>query len=355
MLASRVARPERVGLPSGPASRRAQSVGRSNPGDSVGTTSRSITSHRSAESSSDRGRTRVPRPSDVSARAPSLPPSPSSKRSTSTTPNPRRILDSPPPVPSSDLLQRMQTRSRNIPSQYVPPSTPSVPSSGLVERMKSRSGEPPTKHWAKDRSTRSLEMEPNGDQLTTESGYSLWERLRVAAGSLTVNVTRTWETKISTSYGEMTPPGQESRLLSAMKAYHIDKARDLSDLPEWLFDEQPRWAVTRSGPTESLSSTAKSPAPSSHSRALREIYNTVAEEQKQMDSQPRPSSKAPATRSKAEERLQNMKAARRRYNTIAGDEPLPAPVGNQKSVVGNDGLKVVVGLPRRPGIGRPTQ
>jgi len=247
-------------------------------------------------------------------------------------------------------------RSRNTPPQYVSPSTPSVPYSGLVERMKSRSGEPPTKHWAQDISTRSPEVEPKCEQLAAESGYSLWERLRVAAGSLTVNVARTWETRITTSYGEMTPPGQESRLLSAMKAYHIDKARDLSDLPGWLFDEQPRRSVTRSGPNESSSPTAKGPAVSSRSRALREIYNTVAEEQKQMDSQPRPSTKAPATRSKAEERLQSMKAARRRYNTITGDEPLPAaPVSNQKPMAGNNAPKVVTGLPRRPGIGRPTR
>ena len=33
-----------------------------------------------------------------------------------------------------------------------------------------------------------------------------------------------------------TPPGEESRLTRALKAYHIDKARDPADLPEWLFE-----------------------------------------------------------------------------------------------------------------------
>lgn len=37
-----------------------------------------------------------------------------------------------------------------------------------------------------------------------------------------------------------TPVGGESRLTRALKAYHIDKARDPADLPEWLFDERER-------------------------------------------------------------------------------------------------------------------
>jgi hypothetical protein len=37
-----------------------------------------------------------------------------------------------------------------------------------------------------------------------------------------------------------TPPGQESRLTRAMKAYHLEKARSPEDLPPWLFDESER-------------------------------------------------------------------------------------------------------------------
>jgi hypothetical protein len=43
-----------------------------------------------------------------------------------------------------------------------------------------------------------------------------------------------------------TPPGQDSHLTRAMKAYHLDKARDPSDLPAWLFDEHERRSVCRS-------------------------------------------------------------------------------------------------------------
>lgn len=46
----------------------------------------------------------------------------------------------------------------------------------------------------------------------------------------------------------MTPPGEESRLTRAIKAYHIEKAQQPSDLPEWLFSERERGvrALTRS-------------------------------------------------------------------------------------------------------------
>ncbi|KZT26238.1 hypothetical protein NEOLEDRAFT_1177659 [Neolentinus lepideus HHB14362 ss-1] len=74
----------------------------------------------------------------------------------------------------------------------------------------------------------------------TGFGSSLWSRVAGAAGSLTVNVSKAWAANITTFNGEETPPGQESRLTRAMKAYHLEKARDPSDLPGWLFSEQER-------------------------------------------------------------------------------------------------------------------
>ncbi|OCH95541.1 hypothetical protein OBBRIDRAFT_536961 [Obba rivulosa] len=76
-------------------------------------------------------------------------------------------------------------------------------------------------------------------------GSALWARVAdaaTAAGTLTINVGKAWTANITTYVGEETPPGQESRLTRAMKEYHIAKARDLTDLPEWLFDERERFA-----------------------------------------------------------------------------------------------------------------
>lgn len=43
----------------------------------------------------------------------------------------------------------------------------------------------------------------------------------------------------------VTPPGQESRITRALKAYHIAKASRPSDLPAWLFDEKERGLTSR--------------------------------------------------------------------------------------------------------------
>ncbi|EKM55393.1 uncharacterized protein PHACADRAFT_255994 [Phanerochaete carnosa HHB-10118-sp] len=71
-------------------------------------------------------------------------------------------------------------------------------------------------------------------------GTSLWSRVAAAAGGLSVSVSRAWEANIEVSSGEVTPPGEESRLTRAIKSYHIEKARQPSDLPDWLFSERER-------------------------------------------------------------------------------------------------------------------
>lgn len=90
--------------------------------------------------------------------------------------------------------------------------------------------------------------------------------------------------KLSTVYRTDTPPGEESRLTRALKAYHIEKARDPTDLPPWLFEEHERRALGRSETTlqrrenseydyDSRSATAP---PRSSGRGLRDIYAAAA-------------------------------------------------------------------------------
>jgi len=120
-------------------------------------------------------------------------------------------------------------------------------------------------------------------------GYSLWNAVSSAASNLTINVSKAWETNIATHMGEETPPGQESRLLRAMKAYHLDKARSPSDLPPWLFDESERRARK---PSPSATERRRQDrardrdrfeeeeeyeeVPQSRSRGLRDIYDRAA-------------------------------------------------------------------------------
>lgn len=119
---------------------------------------------------------------------------------------------------------------------------------------------------------------------------------------MTISVSKAWASNITVYSGERaflsrskgvclhilnylleTPPGEESRLTRALKAYHIDKARDPTDLPPWLFEEHER--RPRGGPGTSLrdregseddydSHRATAP-PRSGGRGLRDIYDAA--------------------------------------------------------------------------------
>lgn len=94
--------------------------------------------------------------------------------------------------------------------------------------------------------------------MPSEENNTLWSHVTSVAKTLTINVNKAWTASIPTSAGEgmifnhrgvttfvlmiyvVTPLGQDSHLTRAMKAYHLGKARDPTDLPIWLFDERER-------------------------------------------------------------------------------------------------------------------
>lgn len=87
-----------------------------------------------------------------------------------------------------------------------------------------------------------------------------------------------------------TPLGQESRLIRAMKAYHLGKARDPSDLPPWLFEEHERRTATgytRDGYNEYEQNAVQERPSESRQRGLRDIYDAATAP----SGQPKPSSR----------------------------------------------------------------
>ncbi|KAI0362010.1 hypothetical protein OH77DRAFT_1389509 [Trametes cingulata] len=86
-------------------------------------------------------------------------------------------------------------------------------------------------------------------------GASLWTSITSVASNLTISVSKAWSSNLPTYSGEETPVGGESRLTRAMKAYHIEKARDPSDLPDWLFDERERGVRPRQTAAKPSTST----------------------------------------------------------------------------------------------------
>lgn len=85
-------------------------------------------------------------------------------------------------------------------------------------------------------------------------------------------------TDLSNRYS-VTPPGHESRISKALRAYHLGKARDPSELPSWLFDDAERRAPSRMQPTSRFESSFQedrevNTAPPR--KGLRDIYDSTA-------------------------------------------------------------------------------
>jgi len=202
---------------------------------------------------------------------------------------------------------------------------------------------------------------------TSGAGSTLWGRLASAAGTLGIDVNKAWATNITAASGEETPPGQESRLTRAMKSYHLAKARDPSDLPEWLFEAHERRPIGRpraSGRQDDSYNDAQESAPAPRSRGLRDIYDSAAASP---SSNSRTTSRAdrsapsrfadePATASKATNRLKAIRDAKRQNNGRAEDDALAR---NEPDSSRRDGrsapdaaasrLPPRIGLPTGPG------
>lgn len=78
-----------------------------------------------------------------------------------------------------------------------------------------------------------------------------------------------------------TPPGGESRLTRAMKAYHLQQAHSPADLPDWLFEPHERGVRGAAAPARRFveqddTSRLSTETPPSRSRGFRDIYESTA-------------------------------------------------------------------------------
>ncbi|KAG6854314.1 hypothetical protein C0991_008209 [Blastosporella zonata] len=180
------------------------------------------------------------------------------------------------------------------------------------------------------------------------TGGALWNRV---ASSLTVSINKAWAANITTFSGEETPPHQESRLTRAMKAYHLAKARNPTDLPSWLFEEhEDRRPINRNESSPKIDSDMDdSSRPSqavnkmTKSRGLREIYDAyhVPRAAQRLHNPKGPSL------SKAADRLKAQREGKRTAPSSM-TRPLPAERINEYDVAS----KTVV--TQRPRVGLPS-
>jgi len=169
------------------------------------------------------------------------------------------------------------------------------------------------------RSQRLRDDYPSQDDAVEGSGSTLWNGFVSVASNLTVNVSKAWASNVGTQDGEETPAGQESRLTRAMKAYHLEKARNPSDLPNWLFNERERGVNgSMRGRTGDADTRADSPEipeapPMTQPSGLRAIYASAVptEVQRSRGSERTRYGDEGITASKAANRLKAMREPKR--------------------------------------------
>jgi len=115
-----------------------------------------------------------------------------------------------------------------------------------------------------------------------------------------------------------------------MKAYHLEKARDPTDLPAWLFDEHERQPLQRARQPQrprreveeqnSVTRVAEPPRP----RGLRDIYDSVSRSDQQPNITP---SGLPV--GKGTDRLKALREAKR---SAALEDPRAEPVSSRQRV-----------------------
>ncbi|KAF8654086.1 hypothetical protein AX16_003619 [Volvariella volvacea WC 439] len=203
-------------------------------------------------------------------------------------------------------------------------------------------------------------VEDNEHKSQTEStanGRALWNRVVDVASNLTVNVGQAWATNVPDQDGEETPPGQDSRLTQAMKAYYLEKARHPSDLPDWLFNDKERGlkpslrAANAGGANsdrESIDSAKDDRLRSNHGLATATGTQALSQRgaSRYGDGGPAPS--------RAADRLKAMREARRGGSSNSSSM-VGATRSDEKGRSGNDGSVIKgaertgrVGLPSRP-------
>ncbi|KAG9226347.1 hypothetical protein CCMSSC00406_0003226 [Pleurotus cornucopiae] len=281
------------------------------------------------------------------------------------------------PAPPVPIRKRSISRPRHAPSASASASSASsfASSASFFDRIKGQTGYASSRtsfeddganagfkgegepSYSREDNVRYSVHSSNGD------GSTVWSRVAAAAGNLTINVSKTWAASIATYTGEYTPPGQESRLLRGMKAYHLAKARDPSDLPSWLFEPHERGRLKREDrqggdegdPNPRASSYKEPPKP----RSLRDVYEAAAATSSPTPRTIRGADGNEARPSRATDRLQAMRQARR--GVVRGDSPDASTVGGhvrspqgsvdgRRNITSDDGERRVprMGLPSRP-------
>ncbi|KAG8757508.1 hypothetical protein FRC14_001985 [Serendipita sp. 396] len=253
---------------------------------------------------------------------------------------------------SSSLMDRMKVKSSDRPGRTNVDEEYDAPRTGKATWAKKPGQARTTAPRAEERQEAVVAQDPGS------AGNTLWGRV---VGALTINVSKAWES--NGPDGPETPPGGETRLTKAMKAYYLQRARAHTDLPHWLFDEQERMptrppareraAVNGDGSRGRYDEDYGDEAPPPKQQPTRGALRDVYEKAKPAPNRPSPSttvygSDTGAMESKATSRLRAMRDARRQEAGVAGGS---AYVPSKYDTDYETGRRSTdrTGLPSRPG------
>ncbi|KAG6911496.1 hypothetical protein DXG01_014570 [Tephrocybe rancida] len=286
-----------------------------------------------------------------------------------------RPLTPPPSLPESRRLPRNADPQLPQRSTHTSDDSASSTTSSLLDRLKlggsyasSRTSleedQKSSYSTLRTETTKSLRRRPLSEdkleqdsEVTSGVGDALWNRVATVASDLTVSVSKAWAANITTFAGEETPPGQESRLTRAMKAYHLEKARSPTDLPPWLFNERDRRLPasydTPNGDIDYSPQRPRSVNEIPKSRGLRDIYDAHRPESPVS----RPPQRLPQTNdlppSKATDRLKALRDAKRTATSNAFRPPSTKETPNFDPNPDRAGYTAPITIAQRPRVGLP--
>ncbi|KAL5635966.1 hypothetical protein ACGC1H_004688 [Rhizoctonia solani] len=272
-------------------------------------------------------------------------------------------METAPPMPSHSPRHSTQSSVSSTSTGSSAVSAVSTAPSSLWDYVgwKGSAASPAVESEGRVSSPEPLEPSTQPDVINTST---LWSRVTAAAGGLSVNVSKAWETKDDVPEPD-TPPGHDSRVTTALKKHYIKQVSNPHQLPAWLFSDIERQvgrSYSQREPSYSDSQDVAHNSPLTHERPVPVRSRTRSDDAYTSSQATSRSERMGATAyndeapgpTRAAARLRAMRDARRgppveqgAYTPASAPVPVPEP---RPAVVAPPRPRA--GLPARPRVSR---
>ncbi|CAE6439919.1 unnamed protein product [Rhizoctonia solani] len=185
-------------------------------------------------------------------------------------------METAPPMPSHSPRHSTQSSVSSTSTGSSAVSAVSTAPSSLWDYVgwKGSAASPAVESEGRVSSPEPLEPSTQPDVINTST---LWSRVTAAAGGLSVNVSKAWETKDDVPEPD-TPPGHDSRVTTALKKHYIKQVSNPHQLPAWLFSDIERQvgrSYSQREPSYSDSQDVAHNSPLTHERPVPGVPDTL--------------------------------------------------------------------------------